>query len=138
MVALVPTITRHSIINRLLLFLFISIPHYYLGRYWPVIEKHLSPDTIKSIFPSLAQTISVLACILFYGVIYYFEFDFVEKFKANEVAWPWKGDKNKWKAQLKRLTWVYFRNFFIIGTVATTIVDVTSSIGSSSASYPSL
>lgn len=128
----------HHIMNRILLFAYITVPYYIFKSYWPLMEQKLPPEMVRNIFPGAVQFFTILTMFLFYGSLYYFNIPYFEKFKVNTLPWPWRVNKEKWKTQLKHLVWIYMRNFFLIGLLITALIEMTSSIRSSYKDFPSL
>ena len=55
----------------------------------------------------------------FFGICYYFEFDFIESYAIAEEPWPWKTmEKKEWHRMLLKTIGLYVFNIFIIGPLA--------------------
>ena len=52
----------------------------------------------------------------FFGICYYFEFDFIEKYAIADEPWPWKVLKrDEWMRTLRKTLALYVFNVFILG-----------------------
>jgi len=51
----------------------------------------------------------------FYSLCYWFEFPFMERYKALEEPWPWHDDKQTWNKLYWRTLFLYGFNALVIG-----------------------
>lgn len=51
----------------------------------------------------------------FYSLCYWFEFPFMERYKALEEPWPWNDDKEAWNKLFWRTLLLYGLNALVIG-----------------------
>ena len=126
------------IINNTLLFAFISIPFYGFKKYWHVFFYYLSEDLMKSFFPSFVQVIAFFIVLGIYIPLYMYEPKFLQRFRVNNLEWPWKKNKSHWEKLKKSLFWIYFRNYVLIAPIVTAIYHHLSATKTSLEDYPSL
>lgn len=125
--------------NFILAILFITIP-YYLGKiYWPSLEESFPSRKNRIMF--IVSFFEIPACIIpfiFFTILYIFKIPFFEKFKSNNIPWPWKVDKTAWKKRIKKILFVYFLNLAIIGELFGQFFYYFCKTSASSKNYPSL
>lgn len=127
-----------NIINKLLLFGYIVLPHYVMKSFWPILESFVPQSLIKGLLMGVVQLAVVLTCIAFYSFLYYFKPLFFEKYKVNNLTWPWDKDQEEWKRMRTKLIKVYFLNFSILGPIFTEVFYRTTNTQTTSESFPSL
>ncbi len=77
-------------VNFFLALVFITIPWYLGKHYWYMIEElYPNRDNRASNVVNLFEIPATLIPMIFFGVLYYFQFPYFEKYKANNVPWPW-------------------------------------------------
>lgn len=112
-------ITKHDLRKYSLFRLLTAVPYflYHLFSYLAMSKYYVS------IFPSTAPPLKVITDFLspitilfmlvlnsFFCALYYFELPFFERFKANNVDWPWKSNPVKFKSELPKVILVYCIN----------------------------
>jgi sterol desaturase/sphingolipid hydroxylase (fatty acid hydroxylase superfamily) len=61
---------------------------------------------------------------LYYAVLYYFRFPFIEQFKVNNVRWPWEEDPKGWPRRLANCMKVYAVNQLVIFPIVFILVTL--------------
>jgi sterol desaturase/sphingolipid hydroxylase (fatty acid hydroxylase superfamily) len=99
-----------------------------------------SEITMKNLFLFYFResvTYVILFINLFYFVLYYFKFDFVEKMKVNELPWPWEENKTVFLQKLPKILSLYFLNQVILGNLFYFFISFISNCQISKVSMPS-
>jgi sterol desaturase/sphingolipid hydroxylase (fatty acid hydroxylase superfamily) len=89
----------------------------------------------KYISPTLAPLI--ILSNLYWAFLYYFRFPFIEKFKVNNVPWPWEEDPKGWWSRFASCFKVYFINQALIFPVVFFVVTMFFKCDVSVANLPS-
>jgi hypothetical protein len=125
-------------LNTLLFFTSIIFPYYLAKGFLPAIEESFPERTTRIYFiVNSFQTVGLLFCIIFYSLLYYYNFKFFQQYKSNNTPWPWETDKEKWKTTLKKLILVYFINLLISDLAQRFFYSITKA-SAESHNYPSL
>ena len=96
-----------------------------------------------TIFSLFFDFISPITFIVFiwsnaaYTFLYYFEIPFFEKYKVNNLEWPWKENPEKWKKGLKKLIFVHLLNNLILFPLFHFAFSFSRSISTSPEELPS-
>lgn len=90
----------------------------YAKIYWPALLVYLKENDISTEHFYFVWTMCqhFFFSYLFNGILsifYYFEFAFIEQFKAVEEEWPWKTNKEEWIKLLKKSLVVTNLNAFL-------------------------
>lgn len=76
----------------------------------------------KYFSPSLVP--AVIVTNLYYAIIYYFRFPFIEQFKVNNVPWPWEQDRKGWPKLLANCLKVFASNQILIFPIVFILVTL--------------
>ena len=106
---------------------FLGIPE--LGRRaWPSVlawqeENQLSYTALLLIVAlSLHNGIQLVANLI-YWAFYHFEFSFIERYKSNDLSWPWYDDPEKWNKLVKKSIAVLLFNANVLPTAVYLLLD---------------
>lgn len=64
-----------------------------------------------------------LGANLVYYVFYHYEFSFIERYKSNDLQWPWYKDPEKWRVLAKKSVAVLLFNANVLPTAIYMILD---------------
>ena len=109
------------IISILILITFIYLWPSCANLWWQyqkkIMEDYGLPISTWFVIYGIIQTFCVTVVTnTFFGICYYFEFEFIEKYAVADEPWPWKVlEREEWKRILKRSLALYTFNVFILG-----------------------
>ena len=126
------------LINNLLLFAFIAIPHYLFKQFYHVFSDNIPAEQLKSVFPTFCQALAFITVLALYIPIYLYDPKFLRRFKVNNIDWPWNKDKKQWKKLKSSLIWIYFRNYILLAPIVTGFYHYFSDTRIQLEDYPSL
>ena len=106
--------------------------------YWQDILLYFEGWNFRLIYLAGISRVIFMSWLIFYGILYYLEIPFFEKFKIDPRPWPWKTDKKKWKRDLKKLLFTNFRNFYVIAPIVIRLLQGKKKINYSWETFPSL
>ena len=125
------------LINQILFWSYPILTHHVFTRVCIEMKERWGEKLFKNVFPILFQTIALVLIFIFYFSCYYFDFAFLDRFKVNDLDWPWKYDTKGWKKMRKKLINRYLFNYIVIAPVFAKTVYYTAGTDYSS-NLPSL
>lgn len=93
---------------------FIALLHYSYSYVYT--KAFASPPTNFSAFTDFFAPVNFILLLVIHITfcsLYFFEFAWIERFRANSLEWPWKENPEQWKKMLPRLLKSYFWNQFV-------------------------
>lgn len=64
-----------------------------------------------------------LGANLIYWVFYHFEFPFIERYKSNDLPWPWYDDPERWRVLVRKSIAVLLFNANVLPTAVYLLLD---------------
>jgi sterol desaturase/sphingolipid hydroxylase (fatty acid hydroxylase superfamily) len=94
------------------------IPYHFVESYWWLVEAISSDLTWRSFLSIyLWSCFMMFGLYIFFGVLYWLNHPAIEKYKDNDVPWPWQNEEN-WKPKIVKAIWVsIFNHFGLSGTL---------------------
>merc|ERR1712241_331204 len=97
---------------------FLAVPHY-SRQYWPQVLKYWSDNNLNYITVFLGITLNLHNALHFihhtvFFILYNIESPFIERYKCNDLPWPWKEDRERWRRLLRKSIFVVLFNSNII------------------------
>ena len=90
------------------------LPWRFSGMYWGHIERLIVNQSRDGFIITFCWSTLIMTTLYsFYGFLYYLNNKNIEKFKDNEVPWPWNTDDN-WKPKIKKALLVNIFNHVIL------------------------
>jgi sterol desaturase/sphingolipid hydroxylase (fatty acid hydroxylase superfamily) len=87
-----------------------------LEYFWPEIPEERQGAYF--FYYAIASHVSSFLFInLFFYVIYKLELDYFERYKVNNMPWPWKSDPAKWRVQLRKSILLISFNALVIAPI---------------------
>ena len=104
------------IIPHISAFLLLVLTTYYLcvWSFRNLYPENASVSDIVNIFTNRIGVIITLLINIYYITFYVLQLSFIEKFKVNQVPWPWQEDKVKWRKMFKKTVFAFIINDFIL------------------------
>ena len=97
---------------------FLAVPHY--GRQlWPQVLEYWDKNNLSYTTVFLGIGLNIHNSLHFihhsvYYIFYHFEFPFIERYKCNDIPWPWNEDKERWRRLLRKSILVVLFNSNVI------------------------
>jgi len=106
---------------------FIGVP--YLGKlYWPYLLQWQDDYNLSYTWVLLTVAISLhnlvhLGGNLVYCVFYTYEFSFIERYKSNDLPWPWLEDPEGWRVLSRKSILVLLFNSNVLPPLVYLLLD---------------
>ena len=91
-------------------FLVIYLPWQFASSYWWITEIFSEDKVWKSYWTLyIHSSLMMIGLYCFYGIFYYLNHPSIEKYKDNDVPWPWQIEDD-WKPKIWKAIWVNLFN----------------------------
>ena len=96
--------------------------------FWPNLLKwqedyEIGYTAVMLIATTLLHNVIHIGANLIYYVFYHFEIPFIERYKSNDLPWPWVEDPVKFRALAKRSVAVLLFNANVLPTAVILLLD---------------
>lgn len=95
----------------------VYLPYAYKDAYWsPLLDLFRNREEAVGLI-SVLTTLSVMIFLnIVFGLFYYLRLPLIEKFKDNELPWPWEGNPGYWR-QIRKAIFLNLFNHVVMGGV---------------------
>lgn len=106
--------TAYKVLGLITFVMALAGPYYLIDKYWWMVEGLASDPGYMSFFSIyLWTTFLMFALNGFFGVLYWLNHPAIEKYKDNDVPWPWETEDD-WKPKIWKAIWVNIFNHCIL------------------------